>query len=413
MKILRTGGYVLLLGIFIGVTFGVYTLFNPSLFLVVINISQYEATLFFLGVYLPSFIIIVALGYLFATTSVERLSLWRTFTLCTLILLCLTLSALSILNLLSFLGGILVLIAVVLAYTKPTFKALWKREACFLVEAGNILIASGSTLFLLMWFISRFLQTYSPGIYGVSYSHVYVLLIIEVLSLLTFIATPLLCLHGANKGPCGILSLTISILSFVTLIQNRYVYFNLSTYPGIFLLSIGAILTFCGAFIYIKLFLSEATLFPTFAPSFLYQGNYCPYCGEPWTNANEDFCSACRRSLHREVKMSFCPYCGRLVRQNTKNCPHCGEAIESLPVYIRRPLKWVEIKRCEEGWYSLRSRKGEVYIAPLIELTSLCDISEEELQQLIAEAIKEGEIQKSDLLLDEYFELIKARVRIF
>ncbi|MFQ5621643.1 MAG: hypothetical protein ACE5FT_07455, partial [Candidatus Nanoarchaeia archaeon] len=56
LKILRTGGYVLLLGIFIGITFGVYTLFNPSLFLVIINISHYEATLFFLGVHLPSFV---------------------------------------------------------------------------------------------------------------------------------------------------------------------------------------------------------------------------------------------------------------------------------------------------------------------------------------------------------------------
>ncbi len=412
LKILRTGGYVLLLGIFIGVTIGVYALFNPSLFLVLLNISRYEATLFFLGVYLPSFVIIVALGYVFATTSkLERLNLWRTATLCTLILLCLTLSALSILNFLSFLGGFLVLTAVIFAYTKPTFKVLWKREACFFVETGTILIASASMLFLLMWFISEFLRTYSPGMYGVSYSYAFVSLVIAVLSLLTFIVTPLLCLHGANILSCGIISLTISILSFVTVIQNRYVYFNLSTYQGFFLLGTGTILTFCGALIYIKLFLSEAMLSPTFGPSFHYQGNYCPYCGVRWTNSNKDFCSNCRRSLHWESKMSFCPYCGRLVPENTRNCPHCGEANESLPVYIRSARKWVEIKHCEEGWYSLRSRKGEVCLAPLMELTSLCDISEEELRQLIAEAIKNGEILKSDVLIDEYSGLIKTRAR--
>jgi len=335
LRIIRTGGYVVLLGIFLGVTLGVYTLFNPPLFLILINISQYEATLFFLGVYLPSFVIIVALGYVLATTpKLERLNLWRTATLCTLILLCLTLSALSILNFLSFLGGFLALTAVILAYTKPTFKALWKREACFFVETGTILIASSSMLFLLMWFISRFLQTYSPRIYEANYSYPYTLLVIVVLSLLTFSITPFLCLHGANKGPCGILSLTISILSFVTIIQNQYVYFNLSAYQGIFLASIGIILTFCGALIYIKLFLSEAILSSALGPSFLYWGKYCPYCGESWINFEKDFCSSCGRSLHRNLKTSFCPYCGRLVPEDNRNCPHCMEDIGSLPVYI-------------------------------------------------------------------------------
>lgn len=411
LKLLRTGGYVLLLGIFISVTLGVYAFFNPSLFLFLINISQYEATLFFLDVYLPSFVIIVALGYVFVTTSkLEKLNLWRTTTLCTLILLCLTLSALSILNFLSFIGGLFVLTAVVLAYTKPTFKALWKREACFFVEAGTILTTSGSMLFLLMWLISRFLRTYSPGIYEISHSYAYVLLVIGIFSLLTFILTPLLCMYGANKGFCGIISLATSMLSLVTVIQNRYIFYNLSTYQGIFLLSTGAILTFCGALIFIKLFLSEAILSPTFGPSFFYQGNYCPYCGESWKNSYKDFCSNCKRSLHWESKLSYCPYCGRLVPGNIRNCPHCGEPIESPPVYIKRARKWVELKRCEEGWYSVRSRKGEMCLAPLNELTSLCDISEEELLQLISEATENGEIQRSDLLIDEYFELIKTRV---
>lgn len=335
LRIIRTGGYFVLIGIFIGVTLGVYTLFNPPLFPILINISQYEATIFFLSVYLPSFVIIVALGYVFAATpKLEKLDLWRTATLCTLILLCLTLSALSIFNFLSFLGGLLVLTAVILAYTKPTFKALWKREACFFVETGTILIASASMLFLLMWFISRFLQTYSAGVYEASYSYPYVLLVIEVLSLLSFFVTPFLCLHGANVGLCGIFGLSISVLSFTTIIQNQYVYFNLSAYAGVFLAGIGTILTFCGALIYIKLFLSEVILYPALGPSFLYWGKYCPYCGESWINFKKDFCSTCGRSLHLKLKKSFCPHCGRLVPENARNCPHCRQGIESLPVYI-------------------------------------------------------------------------------
>ena len=354
-RIIRTGGYVVLLGILIGVTFGAYTLFNPPLFPLLINISQYEATFFFLSVYLPSFVIIVALGYVFATTpKLEKFNLWRTATLCTLILLCLTLSALSIFNFLSFLGGLLVLTAVILAYTRPTFKALWKREACFFVETGTILIASASMLFLLMWFISRFLQTYSAGIYEVSYSYPYVLLMIAVLSLLTFFVTPYLCLHGANVGLCGTLSLTMSVLSFVTITQNQYVYFNLSAYQGIFLAGTGTILTFCGALIYIKLFLSEVLLSAALGPSFFYWGKYCPYCGEPWVNFNKDPCSTCGRSLYWKLKMSFCPYCGRLVPQNTRNCPHCREDIGSLPVYISL------IKRKEERLLKKGRKPGKL-----------------------------------------------------
>ena len=351
LTILRTGGYVVLFGIFVGVTFGVYTLFNPPLFLIFINISQYEAMLFFLGVYLPSFVIIVALGYVFATIpKLEKLTLWGTAVLCTLILLCLALSALSIFNFLCFLGGLLVLTAVILAYTKPTFKAFWKREACFFVETGAILITSSSLLFLLMWFISRFLQTYSTGVYEANYSYPYVLLVIGILSLLTFFVTPLLCLHGDNKGLCGTLSFIISVLSFVTIIQNQYVYLNLSAYLGAFLAGIGTILTLCGSLIYIKLSVSGATsLSPILEPSFLYQGKYCPYCGEPWMDPNQDFCSACGRNLKWRLKKSFCPYCGRLVSEGFRNCPHCKEDIWSLPVYVslkkREEIGFVESRR--------------------------------------------------------------------
>jgi len=350
LTILNIGGYVVLLGIFIGVTLGVYSLFNPPLFLILINISQYEATLFFLGVYLPSFVIVVALGYVFATKpKLEQLSLWRTATLCTLTLLCLALSALSIFNFLSFLGGILVLIAVILAYTKPTFKAFWKREACFFVETGTTLIASSSMLFLLMWAVSRFLQTYSLGVYQANYSYPYLLLVIGVLSLFTFFVTPSLCLHGHNKGLCGILGLITGVLSFVTIIQNQYVFFNPSAYIGAFLAGIGTILTLCGAAVYIKLSLSGAASLPQFLESsVLYQGKYCPYCGEPWIDPNQESCSTCRRNLKSGLRTFFCPYCGRLVSEGFRNCPHCKEDILSLPIYVslkkRREISFAKRK---------------------------------------------------------------------
>jgi len=335
LRVLKIGGFIVLLGIFIGITLGVYTLFNPPLFLILINISQHEATLFFLGVYLPSFVIIVALGYVFVTTQkIKKFNLWRTFALSILILLCLILSALSIFNFLSFFGGFLVLTAVILAHTKPTFKALWKREACFLVETGTVLIASSSLLFLLIWSISGFLQTYSSGIYETNYSYPYILLVMGSLSLFTFFMAPLLCLHRTNKGLCGILSLTMSILAFITIIQNQYIYFNLSAYQGIFLAIIGTILTFCGGLICIKLSLSEAIFSTAPGLSFLYWGKHCPYCGESWVNFKKDVCSSCGRSLNLKSEISFCPHCGRLVTQNAGDCPHCMEDIGSLPVYI-------------------------------------------------------------------------------
>lgn len=355
LKILRIGGYVVLFGVFIGVTFGVYALFNPPLFLILINISQYEAPLFFSGVYLPGFVIIVALGYVFATIpKLERLTLWRIAALCTLILLCLALSALSIFNLLSLLGGFLVLTALILAYTKPTFKALWKREACFFVETGTMLIASSSMLYLLMWVISRFFHSYSMGVYEASYSYPYILLVIGILSLLTFFVTPILCLHGDSKWLCGILSLTVNALSFVTIIHQQYVYFNLSAYLGAFLAGVGTILTFCGSLIYIKLSLFGATSPPPILePSLRYQGYYCPYCGEPWMDSDQDFCSACGENLKKKLKTSFCPYCGRLVSEDFRNCPHCKEDIWSLPIYV-------SLRKREEEIGPLKRRLGKL-----------------------------------------------------
>lgn len=334
LRLIKTGGYLVLLGMFIGMTLEVYSLFNPPLFSIFNNISHYEAISFFLGLYMPSFIIIVAIGYVFATIpKLERFNLWRTATLCSLALLCLALSALSILNILSFLGGIIILMALISTHTKPTFKVFWKREACFFVETGTILMASSSMLFLLMLLISGFFRTYSAGVYEASYSYPYFLLLMVVLSLLTFLLTPFLCLHGANVGLCGIIDLTMGVLSFITIIRNQYVYFHQSVYQGIFLAGIGTILILIGALTNFILFFSEIPS-PTLEPSSLYKGNYCPYCGERWVNADKVFCSTCGRNLFWKLEKSFCPYCGRLIIQDIENCPHCGEYVASLPVYI-------------------------------------------------------------------------------
>jgi len=347
LKLVKTGGYFILFGIFIGVTMGVYSLFNPPLFSIFTNISNYEAVSFFLGMYLPSFIIILAIGYIFATTSnLEKFNLWRTATLCSLIILCLALSALSILNILSFLGGIIILAAIIFVHTKPTFKAFWRREACFFVEAGTILIASSSALFLLMFLISGFLQTYSAGVYEVSYTYPYLLFLMIVLSLLVFLVTPFLCLHGSNVGLCGIIGLIVGVLSFMTIIRNQFVLFNQSVWQGIFLWGMGIILVFIGALTNFKLFFTEIES-PTLESSYLYKGNFCPYCGEYWVDADKVICSTCGRNLFGKLEKSFCPHCGHLVIQDVKNCPHCGEYVASLPVYIS-PRKIEEEKLFKE-----------------------------------------------------------------
>jgi hypothetical protein len=352
-RFVRIGGYLILIGILIGVTMGVYALFNPPLLLLFINISQYDATAFFLTVYLPAFITIIAIGYLFATTpKTMRLNSWRIGILCVLILLCFALSGLSVLNLLSVVGSFLVLVALLFAYAKPTFESLRDREACFLVQTGTILVSAGYILFLIMWSISAFLQTYSPGIYEATSAYPYVLLGIGALSVVVFLATPALGFSRWNVGLSGLFSLAISILSFVVMIQNQYAFFNPSVYQGIILVSIGAIITFCGAATYIRLFLSRALLSPSMEPILLYNGKHCPYCGKLWKKPKEDTCKACGRKLDLKNKPSFCPYCGRQILQDSRHCSYCRNDIRSLPIYvslakpetggrISRVLEWI------------------------------------------------------------------------
>lgn len=335
LKVMRAGGYALLVGILIGTTLGVYALFNPHFFLVFLNISEYEASSFFLGMYLPSLVVIAGVGYIFATRSrLDNLSMRRSGVLCALVVLCLTLASLSIFNVLAVLGGILALAAVVVAQTQPSFKVLWKREACFLVGTGSMLIMSASTLFLSMLIISRLLQTYSAGVFQVSYSYPYILLVIAILSLLTFVVTPLIGLRGSKAGVCGVLAFAVSTASLIAATQNDYVYSNPSVYQGLFLLGVGVLMTFAGALIYVKLSLSGELLSSSLNPSFVYKGDHCPHCGASWKDPNQNVCPNCRQSLYAEQATSFCPHCGRLVHQNSKNCPHCGEDVTTLPVHI-------------------------------------------------------------------------------
>ncbi len=313
-------------GAIAGFSIGTYALYDRMLFSLLINISQYEATGFFLSVFMPSFVVVVALGYVFATTSrLKNVDLWRVAPLCILSLLCLSLSVLSVFNILSFIGGFLVLIAAIHAYTKPTFNALSRKEACFLVEVGTMVVASFSTLFLIMGFIPGLLQTYSTGLYQVSYHYLYALLIVEILSFLIFFTIPLLCSRGTNTWLCGTLGLVASIMSLVIVFRNQYYFFNASVYAGVFMMVVGTAMTFAGSAIYIMLFFSETVPPATLTPSFLYRGSYCPYCGERRETMVQTSCSNCKRSLMWRPDAPFCPSCGRLVAKEVPTCPHCQE----------------------------------------------------------------------------------------
>jgi len=348
-RTIRVAGLLVLAGVTLGTTLGVYALLNPWLFSVFIDISQYEATPFFLGFYLPSFVIIVALGYVFATTQrLEKSDLWHVAPLSVLCLLCVVLSALSPFNILAFMGGFLALIAVIFAHTKPAFKTLWRREACFLVEAGSLLTASSSSLFLLMWFISQFVPTYSAGFAGAGAYYLFVMLMMEALSFLVFFVISTFCSRSAHTGFCGLLGLVVGVTFSVIALQNQYLYINASSYLGVFLVGAGIAFTLCGALIYVELFLSQVASPVVLMPSFLFRGKYCPYCGELWVDSARTLCSSCGRSVKWRPEVPFCPYCGRLVSRGFQICPHCNEDVASTPVYYSlRKLEKKELWRIE------------------------------------------------------------------
>jgi predicted RNA-binding Zn-ribbon protein involved in translation (DUF1610 family) len=334
-RIIRIGGYFLLIGTLVGIMLGAYAMFNPRFFLIFLNISEFEAPSFFLAMYLPSLVVIVGVGYVFATRSkLSNLGIRHTTIVSTLSVLCLTLASLSVFNILAAVGAIIALVAAVLAQTQPSFKVFWKREASFLVEIGSMLIVSALMLFLLMLSISKFLRTSSAGVYVVSNSYPYVLSAIVVLSFLTFAVTPFIGLRGSKTGLVGILAFATSVSSCVVAMQNEFVFSDPVVYEGLSLLIIGAAMTFAGALVYVKLSLTGELLNQSLKSTFIYKGRHCPNCGLSWKDSNQHICLNCGQNLYADQSISFCPHCGRLVHQASRNCPHCGEDVTSLPIHI-------------------------------------------------------------------------------
>jgi len=369
-EIVRIGGYMVTGGALMGFSIGAYMLFNSTLFSLFINVSQYEAMSYFLSVFIPSFVILIALGYLFATTmGLKGASLSKAAPLCMLSLICMVVSTLSMIYFLSLLGSFLVLTAVIQASAKPTFKALSSREALFLVEMGAILVACFSALFLLIWLISKFLQTYGAGLHVATYQFAFALLLVEALSLLMFFTIPLWGSRGTNAGFCGTFGLIVTIASFFFVVQNQYIFFNASVYAGLFMVGLGLTLALVGDLTYVKLFFFEPLSPVELTPSLLYQGRYCPYCGKPRLTSVQTSCHECGRSLMWRPEAPFCSSCGRLVLTNAQTCPHCREDIGNKLVYFHlidaeeRALasKLVEESRKEKSWIT----KGLLRIARL------------------------------------------------
>lgn len=353
LRTIRVAGLLVLAGASLGTTLGVYALLNPWLFSVFFDISQYEAMSFFLGFYLPSFAVTVTLGYVFATTHRLGSSLWHAAPLSLLGFLCIVLSAISPFNMLAFIGGILALTAVIFTYTKPAFKTLWRREASFLVEAGSLLVASSSCLILLMWFISNFLPTYSAGFPEAEAYYLYALFAMTALAFLTFFTVSSFGSRGAHTGFFGMLGLVAGITFSFIAVQSRNFYVNASAYLSVFLGAVGILFTLFGALIYVKLSFSQEPSSTALMPSFVFQGKYCPSCGEPWSGGTaRTFCSSCGQSIKWKPEIPFCPYCGRLLSKGVQTCPHCKEDVGSLPIFYS--LKKLEKK---EVWITKRESK--------------------------------------------------------
>lgn len=374
LKFLRIGGYIILIGVLTGIVLGVYSYLNPEIFTSFINLSQYESTFFFSTIYLPSSIMLVAIGYFFSNSLKSRdLGPVRTVQFCALIVLSIVLSALSVFNMLSFLGAIILLISVTYAYTKPTFKVLWKREVFFLVELGPLLIASAFLLFLVMWLISTFLQTYSVGMLELSQSYLYVLMVVGALSLFTSFLTFFLSLHKSYQWFGGILSWITGILASLTIMQSRYTYFNPTLYAGVFLGGVGTVITLIGATLHSRLLLAEPeeSLIPDSGPPL--SAKYCFFCGQPQTGIGAQPCENCGMIPNPNMKISFCPNCGRFVSFNTINCPHCMEnfgnlRLHSLPRKQREKSALGAASRSMRRLFSRISLKSTIYICILTSL---------------------------------------------
>lgn len=334
-EIVKIGGYLVAGGALVGFSAGLYLLLNRTLFSFLVGMYPYEIMTFFLGVFIPSFVVLIVVGYLFATIlRLRKTDLPSILPFVALSLLSLALSALSILYFVSFIGGLLILAASVKAYTRPSFKGLSSREAFFMVELGTVFVASFSLLFLLMGVLDSVFETYGMGSF-VSYSP-YALLSVGGLSLLLFFLIPRLGSDGTNAGVSGGLGLVMSILSYLFVVQNRFSLFNASAYLGMLVLIAGFGSALFGELLYVKLFFFEPTAsFSVPDSSILYEGKYCPYCGKPRQTAVQKECSNCGRSLMWNPYAPFCSSCGRLVSADLDACPHCREDIRNKRSYYQ------------------------------------------------------------------------------
>jgi len=336
----------------VGFSVGIYFLFNRSFFSLFIHISQFEVTGYFLSVFMPSFIILIVIGYLFVTTlGLKKAELSNVVPLCVLSLLCMVLSALSVFYFISFLGGFLALAALIKAYANPSFKTLSKSEAFFFMEIGAMLVVSFSALYLLMWLLSKFFQTYALGSYG-SYSP-YALLLVGVFSFLMFFAIPMIGSRGTNAAVCAASGFIMIIFSYLFAVQNRYVFFNAPAYVGIIMMVLGFVSALVGDLLYVKLFFTEPVGPVTPTTSLLHQGRYCPYCGKPRASSSQNSCFHCGRSLLWTPYAPFCSSCGRLVPTNAQSCPHCREDIENKRIYFDLKTTQEQViasKLIEESW---------------------------------------------------------------
>jgi len=331
-KTVKIGGYIIEAGSIVGFSIGIYFLFNHSIFSSLFRIGQSEVTAYFIGVFMPSFIVLAIIGYLFVMPlGPRKAELSNVVSLCVMSFLVIILSAFSILYFISLAGGFLVLTASVRTFTKPSFKTLSKRETFFLVEIGALLIASFSTLFLIMQISSSLFQTYSTSSYG-TYT-TYTLLIVVFLSFLTFFGVPLLGSSGTHAGVSGTLGLVTTVLSLVFIAQNQYAILNISALLGASMLFLGVSLSMIGNIVYLWLFLSEIVATEVFSVSPLDRGKYCPYCGSPRLIAVASLCSSCGRNLTWTPYAPFCSSCGLLVPKDAPTCPHCKEDLSSKRIY--------------------------------------------------------------------------------
>lgn len=327
-RIVRLGGYMILVGVFAAFTVGLYTLTDLKIFSDLVSISEYEAVSFFTFVFIPGLAIEAFAGYILATTTDMRgIGLLRTITLSSLSLLSLVASSITLLGIISYVGSMVSLGGVLMSYVRPRFKFWAKREARFLIGLGSMFIMSFSLLFLLLMFLSTLFTTYSLGQYVLGGRELLSIVVVGLLSLSMLFAslTPRLRRLGIEFTSAFYFVLGLVVL--VAALYNRYVFFNLPIYIGVLMEASGMILVFIGSLVHLRLRSMagplKAEAFPTYV-----RGRYCTFCGELRSDPSRSVCPSCGRSLTGRERGPFCPYCSRVVPKSLSRCPHCLESLK-------------------------------------------------------------------------------------